>query len=69
MLWTKDLKMNTVHVDDVCRAVWHLCQNGKNGEIYNIVDDGNTSMYRVNPAKSATIMKIICSGSYDLNLI
>jgi len=43
MLWTKDLKMNTVHVDDVCCAVWHLCLNGQKGEIYNVVDEGNTS--------------------------
>lgn len=47
MLWTKDLKMNTVHVDDVCCAVWHLCLNGQNGEIYNLVDEGNTTQGRI----------------------
>ena len=45
MLWTKDLKMNTVHVDDLCRAVWHLCRHGKRREIYNIVDKGDTGTY------------------------
>jgi len=41
-LWDKDLKMNTVHVKDVCAALWHLSQNGKNGEIYNLADSGDT---------------------------
>lgn len=43
MLWTKDLQMNTVHVLDVCRAVWHLLNHGKKGQVYNIVDSNNTS--------------------------
>ncbi|KAL5019592.1 hypothetical protein ScPMuIL_002484 [Solemya velum] len=43
MLWTKDLKMNTVHVDDLCRALWHLCLNGHRGQIYNVVDKGDTT--------------------------
>jgi len=41
-LWDKDLKMNTVHVRDVCAALWHLGQNGKVGEIYNLADSGDT---------------------------
>uniref|UniRef100_A0A1E1XVL9 Putative c-3 sterol dehydrogenase/3-beta-hydroxysteroid dehydrogenase n=1 Tax=Amblyomma sculptum TaxID=1581419 RepID=A0A1E1XVL9_AMBSC len=43
LLWTKDLKMNTVHVSDLCRAIWHLCLHGKSGEIYNVVDCGETT--------------------------
>lgn len=35
--------MNTVHVDDVSRALWHLTAKGNNGEIYNLVDQGETS--------------------------
>ncbi|XP_014664268.1 PREDICTED: uncharacterized protein LOC106806738 [Priapulus caudatus] len=42
LLWTKDLKMNTVHVDDVCRAIWHVCHHGNAGEVYNLVDKGET---------------------------
>ncbi|XP_064595952.1 dTDP-glucose 4,6-dehydratase-like [Liolophura sinensis] len=48
MLWTKDLKMNTVHVEDVCRALWHLCHHGNRGEIYNIVDDSGSTQGLVN---------------------
>ncbi|XP_013406133.1 uncharacterized protein LOC106170709 [Lingula anatina] len=43
LLWGKDLKMNTVHVDDLCRAIWHLLSHGKTGEVYNIVDKGDTT--------------------------
>ncbi|KAK3095479.1 hypothetical protein FSP39_015159 [Pinctada imbricata] len=50
MLWTKDLKMNTVHVDDVCRAVCHLCNHGKRGETYNIVDSGDTTQGKISEA-------------------
>lgn len=42
MLWDEKLRINTVHVTDVARAVVWLCQRGKTGEIYNLVDDGNT---------------------------
>ena len=43
LLWSKDLRMNTVHVDDVCRGLWHLTTKGNNGEIYNLVDSGETT--------------------------
>lgn len=54
-LWTKDLKINTIHIDDIVRAVWHATEwytSGKKGwndswgktPIFNLVDDGNTCM-------------------------
>lgn len=43
MLWTKDLMMNTVHVQDVCRALWHLREAGSSGEVFNLADKGATS--------------------------
>ena len=43
LLWTKSLHINTVHVRDVVRALWHLRDNGEVGQVYNIVDKGNTS--------------------------
>ena len=44
LLWTEDLKMNTVHVSDVARGLWFLGQHGgENGEVYNMVDSGMTS--------------------------
>jgi len=41
-LWDKDLKTHTVHVKDVCAALWHLLQNGKVGEVFNLADSGDT---------------------------
>jgi dTDP-D-glucose 4,6-dehydratase len=52
-LWDKDLKMNTVHVRDVCAALWHLGQNGKVGEIYNLADSGDTGS---NPFHDSVLM-------------
>jgi len=42
-LWDKDLNIHTVHVRDVCSALWHLTLNGKPGSIYNLADDNDTS--------------------------
>ena len=44
LLWTAELKMNTVHVSDVCRGLWLLgTTGGESGEVYNMVDAGETS--------------------------
>jgi len=47
-LWTKDLAINTVHVDDVVRALWHLTSHGESGEVFNLADKGNTNQGKVN---------------------
>jgi len=47
-LWDKDLKINTVHVYDVCAALWFLLQNGNAGDIYNLCDDNDTDQGSVN---------------------
>lgn len=44
LLWTKELRINTVHVEDVSRALWHLLVKGKAGEVYNLSDSGDTGM-------------------------
>ncbi|XP_026727157.1 uncharacterized protein LOC113493393 [Trichoplusia ni] len=39
LLWTSELKMNTVHVRDVCRAAWTLGGlPAARGQVYNCVD-------------------------------
>ncbi|XP_003388585.1 PREDICTED: uncharacterized protein LOC100639369 [Amphimedon queenslandica] len=43
LLWTKDLRMDTVHVHDLSRAMWHIKDTGANGEIYNVVDQGHST--------------------------
>ena len=53
-LWTKDLRINTVHVSDVCVAAWKAAewcaanpaataaQSQKEDRAFNLVDDGDT---------------------------
>lgn len=44
LLWNEALKMNTVHVYDVVAAAWKLANYENSiGEIYNIVDDSDTT--------------------------
>jgi len=44
-LWDKDLKVNTVHVSDVVRAIWHVANNSDcKGKVYNLADKNNTGM-------------------------
>ncbi|CAG9120794.1 unnamed protein product [Plutella xylostella] len=44
LLWTADLKLNTVHVTDLCRAIWHVgTRSDTVGKIYNVVDEANSS--------------------------
>jgi len=47
-LWDKDLKINTVHVEDVCAALWFLGQNGKVGDAYNLADSNDTDQGSIN---------------------
>ncbi|KNE55464.1 hypothetical protein AMAG_01355 [Allomyces macrogynus ATCC 38327] len=51
-LWTKDLRINTVHVEDVCRALWALCEYYKDkeakGEVFNLVDKQDTDQETIN---------------------
>ena len=42
-LWGESLCMNTVHVQDVAAAIWHLVCVGRIGEAYNLVDETNTT--------------------------
>ena len=50
LLWSGDLCINTVHVRDVARAIWHLYTNSK-GEgplIYNLADKNQTDQKKIN---------------------
>jgi len=47
-LWDKELKIHTVHVYDVCVAMWTLLQKGKAGEVYNLADSNDTDQGGIN---------------------
>jgi len=46
--WFEDQKFSTVHVEDVCRALWHLSQNGVVGAVYNLADKSDTDQKKLN---------------------
>merc|ERR1711871_1757754 len=47
-LWSKDYKINTVHVDDVCKAIWHACTKLESGSIYNLADPSDFTAGKLN---------------------
>jgi len=47
-LYSKDLKLNTVHVNDVVRAIWFLTDHGESGSIWNLADKNDTDQGKVN---------------------
>lgn len=53
LLWTKELHINTVHVSDVVRGLWHLHDNGEVQQIYNMVDKCNTTQGTISQMVSA----------------
>jgi len=42
-LYSSGLRVNTVHVDDVAKALAFLCKNGKSGDIFNLADPNETT--------------------------
>eukprot|EP01029_Cantina_marsupialis_P014342 TRINITY_DN31663_c0_g1_i1.p1 TRINITY_DN31663_c0_g1~~TRINITY_DN31663_c0_g1_i1.p1 ORF type:complete len:364 (-),score=120.46 TRINITY_DN31663_c0_g1_i1:1768-2859(-) len=42
-MWDKGLYLNTVHVIDVCRAMWHAATELEAGSVFNIADKGETT--------------------------
>ena len=51
-LWDASMKINTVHVVDVCRSIWHLLTldptSLPSGTIYNLADKSDTNQGKVN---------------------
>jgi len=47
-LYTKDLKLNTVHVKDVVKALWFLTSHGESGSIWNLADKNDTDQGKIN---------------------
>jgi len=47
-LYAKDLRINTVHVRDVVKALWFLTSKGESGSIWNLADAGDTDQGKVN---------------------
>jgi len=48
LLWSQNLKLNTVHVEDVVRGLWHLTNHGNSGQIFNLCDKNDTNQGKIN---------------------
>jgi len=47
-LWDKSLKLNVVHVDDTCAAIWAALTKGKSGSVYNLSDQSDLDQGTLN---------------------
>lgn len=49
-LWTPELKINCVHVEDVCRAIWMagISDQFKSGQIFDLADNSDLDQGKVN---------------------
>jgi nucleoside-diphosphate-sugar epimerase len=47
-LYTKDLRLNTVHADDVAKALVFLCNKGDSGQVFNLADKNDTDAGKIN---------------------
>eukprot|EP01094_Clydonella_sp_ATCC50884_P005000 TRINITY_DN13982_c0_g1_i1.p2 TRINITY_DN13982_c0_g1~~TRINITY_DN13982_c0_g1_i1.p2 ORF type:complete len:369 (-),score=115.00 TRINITY_DN13982_c0_g1_i1:53-1159(-) len=48
LLWSGDLRINCVHVDDVSRAIVHVAQNADAGAVYNLADKSDLTQEKLN---------------------
>jgi len=48
LLWSGDLRINTVHVHDVCRAIVHMAQNADAGSTFNLADKTDLTQEKLN---------------------
>jgi nucleoside-diphosphate-sugar epimerase len=42
-LWDEKLRINTVHVRDVVKALWFLTSKGASGDVYNLADESDSN--------------------------
>jgi len=47
-LYSKELRLNTVHADDVAKALHFLATNGESGSVYNLADKNDTDQGKIN---------------------
>jgi nucleoside-diphosphate-sugar epimerase len=47
-LWGDDLKINSVHVADVCRALWSAASSFPAGSLYNLADQTDLDQGKLN---------------------
>ncbi|CAK4074816.1 unnamed protein product [Aphanomyces euteiches] len=53
LLWDAEMRLNTVHVFDVCKALWHVALHGKVHDVFNLADKSDTSQGIINDMVTA----------------
>ncbi|XP_026816815.1 uncharacterized protein LOC113556204 [Rhopalosiphum maidis] len=77
ILWKGSTSCNTIHVEDICRAVWHLSKSPEAiGETYNLVDSGQTkqnmiaeivsSLFGVKHEFLGSVLSSLCKNDFDV---
>jgi len=80
ILWKGSTACNTIHIEDVCRAIWHLLKLPEAArETYNLVDSGDTkqdtiaeivsSLFGVKHEFLGTVISSLCKVSVFVILI
>jgi len=66
-LWSADLQVNTVHVNDVSKSLWHAATKLPPGTVWNVVDKNETTQGKLNKhiegifgIKTGFISKVKC---------
>jgi len=74
-LWSSELEMHTVHVHDVCKAMWLAATKIKNGSVFNLADKNGTDQGKINTLltelfgiKTGFYGKILSSGAKAIGL-
>jgi nucleoside-diphosphate-sugar epimerase len=63
-LWGEELRVNSIHVQDVSALLWHLCAGAEVGQIYNGVDDSDLTQGEFNKIMEQVFkVKTNCRGS------
>ena len=72
VLWSKELKVNTVHVEDVCRAACLVARSAHESvpdATFNLVDDSDTNQGDINAYLSSMFgIKASCIGQLASNV-
>jgi len=77
ILWKSSTTCNTIHIEDVCRAIYHLIKIPEAvGETYNLVDSGQTtqnmiaeivsSLFKVKHEFLGTVISSLCKNDLDV---
>ena len=69
LLYSEDLRMHTLHVQDAVGGIWFVACGGVKGEAYNLVDKNDTTQKKFNKIVEEIFpVKTHCEGHYGTKL-